>query len=276
MNGGSIILFLFTILTFTAFGQKEEKVYYNSGELQLLSKFDSACHCAKVTEYYQSGKIYSSKTVPLDGADINYYEDGVIMGYYFWRGGAPDGRIYSNFSSGKLGYEKFYSNKFKSGTWKYFNEDGTLSKEQIFEEEKTSWDSDLDYVTNKYYLKGKLAYTEKVLGGRKSTSIVNDNESYRKLIANQTPLGETLFIQNCAACHSADADIVGPKLKGVTENRTDDWLKKMIINGDKLIQSGDKDAVTLFHKWDRIQHPDFERLTKDEVKAIIDYLKTFK
>lgn len=279
MTRQTIILFILTTCKVASFGQKNEKLYYKTGELELTSIFDSICGCNKVTEYYQGGKIKttrSHKNFQTQGTDITYFENGVIMLYYFWKDGAPEGRIYSNFSNGKLGYEKFYSNKFKSGIWKIYNEDGTLNKEQIYEDGKTAWNSDLDYTTNKYYLNGKLAYTENVFAGKKNNTIINDTVSYNTLIAREPPLGQKLFIQNCSPCHGANVDIVGPKMKGITKNRSDDWLMKMITNGDALIKSGDKDAVMLYKKWGNIQHPNFERLTKDEVQAIIDYLKTLQ
>src|SRR5688500_6922018 len=37
--------------------------------------------------------------------------------------------------------------------------------------------------------------------------------------------GETLFKNNCAACHAASAEVVvGPGLAGVTQRRPEDWL----------------------------------------------------
>ena len=269
-----------------SFGQtgNDFKKYYESGKIQLESKFDKSCNCNRVTEYFESGKVRSKKTysisglfnTQIDGEDIMYFENGMIQIYYFWKDGAPSGRIYCNLPSGNLAYEKFFTNKFKTGTWKFYNQDGTLKEEIVFIDNKTFWDSNDDYATNKFYFNNKLAYTVELVAGKKTNLRIIDQAGYDKLIASDPPLGQKLFTQNCAMCHSSNVDIVGPMMKGVADKRSNDWLTKMIINGDSLQKGGDKVAVELYKKWDNIQHPNFERLSNEEVKAIIDFLKTLK
>lgn len=107
------------------------------------------------------------------------------------------------------------------------------------------------------------------------TKKIINQELFDRLFATKPPLGQTLFLSNCARCHSASIDLVGPKLKGVTKTRTTDWLKKMITNGEQLRKSGDKTAVSLYSKWNNLEHPNFEKLDSEEIESIIDYLKTF-
>lgn len=281
-----LLTIILLILYISTFGQtdKDSKTYYKSGKLQMEKKFDKDHNCDKVTEYFESGKVRSTKTylrngfvnTRLEGKDILYFEDGTIQMYYFWKDGAPSGRIYCNFADGKLAYEKFFTNKFKSGTWKFYNQDGTLKEELIFADGKTPWNSNDDYASDKFYLNNKLAYTVDLVAGKKTNLTVVDKDSYDKLIATEPPRGQKIFMQNCAACHSTNVEIVGPKMKGVTDNRTNEWLTKMITDGDALKKSGDKEAVALYNKWNNIQHPNFERLSAEEVSAIIDYLKTLK
>jgi antitoxin component YwqK of YwqJK toxin-antitoxin module/cytochrome c551/c552 len=281
-----LLTLILLALTVSVYGQadRDSKTYYKSGKLEMEKKYDKNCNCDKITEFYESGKLRSTKTylrsglinTQLEGEDIVYFEDGTIQIYYVWKDGSPTGRIYCNFADGKLAYEKFYDNKFKTGTWKFYNQDGTLKEEEVFVDNKTHWDSNDDYATDKFYFNNKLAYTVELVAGKKTNLTVIDKESYDKLIASEPPLGQKLLKQNCAACHSANVDIVGPKLKGVTDIRTTDWLIKMITNGDALIKSGDKDAVALYKKWNTLQHPNFERLSNDEVTAIIDYMRTLK
>lgn len=271
-------------ISVSCFGQADSRIYYKSGKLQLERKFDKSCSCSKVTEYFENGRIRSSKTyahsglfsIQPDGEDILYFENGIIQIYYFWKDGSPSGRVYCNFENGKLAYEKFFTNKFKAGTWKCYNQDNTLREEQIFVDNKTPWDSNDDYAMDKFYRNNKLAYTVELVAGRKTKFTIIDKDSYDKLIALEPSTGKKLFIQNCASCHSPNVDIVGPKMKGVADKRTNEWLKKMITNGDALINSGDKEAVALYKNWNNIKHPNFERLSSEEVTAIIDYLKALK
>lgn len=84
--------------------------------------------------------------------------------------------------------------------------------------------------------------------------------------AHAARTGETLFSANCSACHFPDRkdQKVGPGLLGLFTNpklpqsgmpATEENIRRKIING------GDK-------------MPPFKHLTKEELKAIVDYLKT--
>ncbi len=86
--------------------------------------------------------------------------------------------------------------------------------------------------------------------------------------------GKKIFEGNCAACHSMDADIVGPALKDVHERRGDEWLHKFISNSQELIQSGDADAVAVYEKFKKMPMPAFEgSLSDDDINHVIAYIK---
>ncbi|HEX9014983.1 MAG TPA: c-type cytochrome [Chloroflexota bacterium] len=58
--------------------------------------------------------------------------------------------------------------------------------------------------------------------------------------------GQTVFQQKCASCHKIGGGrLVGPDLKGVTQNRQRDWLVKFITAPDQVIASGDPTAQQL-------------------------------
>lgn len=279
----SIWTILCMLSIFSLHGQSDRnlKTYFESGKLEMEVQFDESCKCDKMTVYFENGKVHSTKSYvhnglfnrQLEGLEISYFENGNIMFYYFWNNGSPSGRAFSNFADGTLGYEMFFANKYKTGTWRYFNPDSSLREEMIFLDNKTPWDSDEDYAFKKFYFNNKLAYTLQLVAGKKTNITVIDTISYENLIAAEWPNGQRLFIQNCAACHSATTEIVGPKMEGITNIRTNEWLQKMITNGNALIESGDKDAIALYKKYN-MPHPNFERLTNEEVTSIIDYLKT--
>lgn len=86
--------------------------------------------------------------------------------------------------------------------------------------------------------------------------------------------GKKIFEGNCAACHSLDADVVGPALKNVHERRGDEWLHKFISNSQELIESGDADAVAVYEKFNKMQMPAFgSSLTEDDISHVIAYIK---
>ncbi|KAA5541159.1 c-type cytochrome [Adhaeribacter rhizoryzae] len=93
------------------------------------------------------------------------------------------------------------------------------------------------------------------------------------LAQDHVAAGKKVFTDNCAACHSLDAQVVGPALKGVTERRDEAWVKNFIKNSTKLIQSGDKEAVALFEKFNKTQMPAFEgSLSEEQVTSVVAYL----
>lgn len=84
--------------------------------------------------------------------------------------------------------------------------------------------------------------------------------------------GKTLFNTHCAACHKLDAKMVGPALGGVQEKRTQEWLHKWIKNSQKLIASGDKDAVAVFEEYNKVPMLAYEDiLTDQDIDDILAY-----
>lgn len=93
-------------------------------------------------------------------------------------------------------------------------------------------------------------------------------------IAQDAVQGKKIFEGNCAACHSIDADVVGPALKNVHERRGDEWLLKFIKNSQELIESGDKDAVAVYEQFKKMPMPAFgNSLSDDEINHVIAYVK---
>ncbi len=85
------------------------------------------------------------------------------------------------------------------------------------------------------------------------------------------PDGKALFEGNCAACHKVEGALVGPELKGISDRREEAWLLKWIKNSQELVKSGDKTAVELFEKYNKIPMPAVS-LGNDEIKAILAYI----
>jgi len=277
-----LILVLFFISTASA-AQKTQQVRFETGELMVEKKFDPNCQCERVTEYYKSGKLLSKKifrNLPgigsvVDGEDVRYYENGNIQLYYFWKNGHPEGRMYSVLENGNLGYEIFYKDGFKSGTWKWYNHDGSLREETIQFEGETEHDADTRHGIYKTYLNGKLVITETFNMNKKEDRTIADSSLYEEWEDLQPDLGVKMFQLNCWPCHIKGEVMSGPVLKGVTEKRSNRWLTQMIKNGEMLVQGGDKIAKALKAEHSGNAHPNFEWLSDEELKAIIQYLETF-
>lgn len=85
--------------------------------------------------------------------------------------------------------------------------------------------------------------------------------------------GEQLFIRNCSACHKMGTRLVGPDLTGVTERRSEDWIKSFITNSQAMVKAGDADAVAIFNEF-KVPMTSFP-LSDAELNALVDYLKGF-
>jgi len=91
--------------------------------------------------------------------------------------------------------------------------------------------------------------------------------------AQDAVAGKAIFEGNCAACHSIDADVVGPALKDAHKRRGEEWLIKFIKNSQELVQAGDKDAVALFEKFNKVPMPAFgSSLSDDDIKNVIAFI----
>lgn len=85
--------------------------------------------------------------------------------------------------------------------------------------------------------------------------------------------GETLFKKYCTQCHAIAYVVNGPALKGITKTETPDWFVQWIINNKKLRDSGDKDALAIYAKYNQSQMNVFEGiLKKPDVLDILAYI----
>ncbi|MFC5272303.1 c-type cytochrome [Adhaeribacter terreus] len=87
--------------------------------------------------------------------------------------------------------------------------------------------------------------------------------------------GKAIFEANCKACHSITEDVVGPALKDVDKRHDQKWINSFVKNSQKMVQAGDKQAVALFEKFNKVPMPSFESSLKDEdIEAVVAYIKT--
>ena len=86
--------------------------------------------------------------------------------------------------------------------------------------------------------------------------------------------GKSIFSSRCASCHNINKIVVGPALANVDQRRSIDWIVKFVHSPQALIKSGDKDAVALFNQFNQITMPDHSDLTADNIKNIVEYIKS--
>jgi cytochrome c551/c552 len=97
------------------------------------------------------------------------------------------------------------------------------------------------------------------------------------LLAGANPpveAGKSIFAARCAACHNVNKVITGPALAGVDQRRSMDWIINFVHGSQSMVKSGDKEAVALFNKFNRIPMPDHPDLTGDDIRNIVEYVKS--
>lgn len=86
--------------------------------------------------------------------------------------------------------------------------------------------------------------------------------------------GETLFRENCTACHRIHENLVGPALKEIYIRRDIDWIKAFVRNSAAVIASGDKYANNLYNEYNKIMMTPFSDFSDEEIESIIAFIKS--
>lgn len=86
--------------------------------------------------------------------------------------------------------------------------------------------------------------------------------------------GESLFNNNCRACHRVHEKLIGPALAGVTQRTPSiDWIKSFVKNSAALIASGDEYANALYNEYNKTQMTSFTTLKDDDIMNILAYVE---
>ena len=86
--------------------------------------------------------------------------------------------------------------------------------------------------------------------------------------------GKTIFTARCAGCHNVNKTLTGPALAGIDQRRSIEWIVDFVHSSQTVIQKGDKDAIALFEKFNKIPMPDHKDLSPDNIKSIVEYIKS--
>lgn len=113
---------------------------------------------------------------------------------------------------------------------------------------------------------GQFLLTQSALALDQTITGFEITDSY---IAN----GKKLYSSKCASCHALNNKLVGPALKNVHQKYDFEWLKKWIKNSQKLIKSGDAQAVAVWEEYKPQVMNSFENLSDEEIGSIVMYIE---
>ena len=97
---------------------------------------------------------------------------------------------------------------------------------------------------------------------------------YRKARTRLEPpsRGEQLYYSRCVDCHSlGGGDGLGPDLAGVVNRRPREWLRRWILEPDKMLEERDPSLLALKARFNEVLMPNL-KLSEADVSALIDFL----
>lgn len=145
------------------------------------------------------------------------------------------------------GGEKEKKNEIKLGDYD--------KKETKTETKKATGSSDLVDMTNKG------------IGPIKSVTI---NEGIDQAMATH---GQDVFGKMCTACHKMDKKFIGPKIEGITQRRTPEWIMNMIMNPEEMIKK-DPIAKQLMVESNMAVMAN-QNINEEEARAILEYFRQY-
>jgi cytochrome c551/c552 len=116
----------------------------------------------------------------------------------------------------------------------------------------------------------KLALCGFIVGALVVTGSVA--QAQMKVDANLAKRGKSLFAnKGCTACHTiGKGKLAGPDLMGVTQRRSEDWLKRWLKDPPAMIGS-DSIASAMVTEFKGVKMPNM-KLNDSDVMALINYL----
>lgn len=98
--------------------------------------------------------------------------------------------------------------------------------------------------------------------------------SVPNVTAADIEVGQKLFRQTCAACHTiGDGKLIGPDLKDVDSRvPSEEWMVPWIRNSAEVIKSGDEYATKIFEEYNKIPMT-ANPMSDEDIWSIIEYVK---
>jgi len=109
----------------------------------------------------------------------------------------------------------------------------------------------------------------------KKEEVPSPEEKIESVKLSPVDWGKELFEnKNCSECHTIGGGVeIGPDLKGITEIRDIQWLRRMILDPEGMEQT-DPLAKKLYQEYEEVGMPT-EELAQEELEAIIKYIESY-
>jgi hypothetical protein len=101
-----------------------------------IAPVDTISKPGETVEYHPNGALKTrgklNENGNREGLWVAYYDNGIKWSESYYMDGIRDGHSLTFYPNGQVRYIGEYKNDEKIGEWKFYNEDGTLQKEENF------------------------------------------------------------------------------------------------------------------------------------------------
>ena len=156
---------------------REEKEYYDSGELQYTSNYVDDLKQGEWKEYYKSGELKSTANYvnsKLQGEWKRYYDSGELESTENYVDGLAQGEYKYYWESGELNRTATYVDGLVQGEAKFYYESGELERTVNYVNSKLQGEAKF------YYESGELKSTVNYVDGLKQGELISYYESGEK------------------------------------------------------------------------------------------------
>lgn len=84
--------------------------------------------------------------------------------------------------------------------------------------------------------------------------------------------GGELFKTNCTACHKTDKRFIGPKMQGILERRSPEWVMNMILDPQLMVEE-DRCAKDLLVEFNGAAMAN-QNLTVEQTRSLLEFFRT--
>lgn len=83
--------------------------------------------------------------------------------------------------------------------------------------------------------------------------------------------GKLLFNTKCMACHQVEERMLGPKMSGILERRSPEWIMNIMLNPQEMLLKDPlaKELLAEFNNSVMI----YQNLSEEDARAILEYLR---
>jgi mono/diheme cytochrome c family protein len=87
--------------------------------------------------------------------------------------------------------------------------------------------------------------------------------------------GNSIFYSKCYLCHDIDQQKLAPPLRGVAKEQTPEFIMNYLLNTAEM-QEKDPKIKALMEQFSNVPKMPDQQLTKDDARAVLEFLRTIE